>query len=155
MWSGSVANIPVGWALCNGSNGTPDLRNRFVVGAGSTYAVGDTGGQATANISSNVAGAHNHGGATGTHALTIGQMPSHTHLLLGNDRGTNTPQLTAPGLWPDDAEFAVTDIDTIANTGGSQGHSHTISTDGGHLHSITGTWLPPYYALCYIMKTTG
>ncbi len=44
MWSGSIGAIPVGYYLCNGSNGTPDLRDRFVVGSGSTYAVGNTGG---------------------------------------------------------------------------------------------------------------
>lgn len=44
MWSGSVANVPAGWALCNGANGTPDLRNRFIIGAGDDYAPGDTGG---------------------------------------------------------------------------------------------------------------
>ena len=44
MWSGSNAAIPDGWALCDGSNGTPDLRDRFVVGSGSTYATGNTGG---------------------------------------------------------------------------------------------------------------
>lgn len=44
MWYGSVANIPKGWALCDGENGTPDLRDRFVAAAGNTYAVGDTGG---------------------------------------------------------------------------------------------------------------
>ena len=50
MWSGSVASIPAGWYLCNGSNSTPDLRNRFIVGAGSTYAVGATGGSADAIV---------------------------------------------------------------------------------------------------------
>ena len=44
MWSGTVATIPDGFSLCDGSNGTPDLRNRFVIGAGGTYAVGATGG---------------------------------------------------------------------------------------------------------------
>jgi len=44
IWSGSVASIPSGWYLCNGANGTPNLRDRFVVGAGSSYAVGATGG---------------------------------------------------------------------------------------------------------------
>jgi hypothetical protein len=48
MWSGSIASIPTGWAICNGSNSTPDLRNRFVVGAGSGYAVDATGGSANA-----------------------------------------------------------------------------------------------------------
>lgn len=42
LWSGAVVDIPAGWALCNGSNGTPDLRDRFVIGAGSTYNPDDT-----------------------------------------------------------------------------------------------------------------
>lgn len=51
MWSGAVNAIPAGWALCNGENGTPDLRGRFVVGAGnSDYAVGATGGTATETL---------------------------------------------------------------------------------------------------------
>lgn len=49
LWSGSIASIPGGWALCNGSNGTPDLRDRFVVGAGSTYNPDDTGGASNHN----------------------------------------------------------------------------------------------------------
>ena len=60
MWSGTVASIPTGWRLCNGQNGTPDLRNRFIVGAGDEYAVGNTGGEKT-------------------HTLTVEEMPSHTH----------------------------------------------------------------------------
>ena len=44
LWSGSIASIPAGYVICDGANGTPDLRDRFVVGAGSTYAVDDTGG---------------------------------------------------------------------------------------------------------------
>ena len=47
MWSGTVATIPDGFSLCDGSNNTPDLRHRFVIGAGSTYAVGATGGSST------------------------------------------------------------------------------------------------------------
>lgn len=47
LWSGAIATIPNGWVLCDGTNGTPDLRNRFVVGAGSEYSVGDKGGVKT------------------------------------------------------------------------------------------------------------
>jgi len=47
IWSGSIASIPSGWVICDGNNGTPDLRDRWVVGAGSTYAVNDTGGALT------------------------------------------------------------------------------------------------------------
>ena len=52
IWSGSIGAIPTGYYLCNGQNGTPDLRDRFVVGAGSTYAVGNTGGFTAAATSS-------------------------------------------------------------------------------------------------------
>lgn len=45
LWHGIESMIPTGWALCNGENGTPDLRDRFIVGAGNTYTVGDTGGE--------------------------------------------------------------------------------------------------------------
>ena len=51
LWSGAASAIPTGWALCDGQNGTPDLRGRFVVGAGGDYAVGDTGGAATEELS--------------------------------------------------------------------------------------------------------
>jgi microcystin-dependent protein len=62
MWSGTIANIPTGWQLCDGTNGTPDLRNRFIIGAGATYGVAVTGGEAA-------------------HALTEAEMPSHTHTI--------------------------------------------------------------------------
>jgi microcystin-dependent protein len=85
LWSGSVATIPSGWALCNGSNGTPDLRNRFVVGAGSTYSVGDTGGSATSTLTTNELPAHTHSlSASGT---TSGQSAGHTHTFSGTTGG--------------------------------------------------------------------
>lgn len=81
MWSGSQSNIPTGWALCNGQNGTPDLRNRFIVGAGDEY-----------NVSSN-------GGAK-THTITIDEMPSHSHeqkLGYGTVSGSGADYLSVSG----------------------------------------------------------
>lgn len=68
LFSGAIADIPSGWYLCDGSNGTPNLRDRFVVGAGSSYGVGDTGGEAT-------------------HVLTIAEMPAHDHVITGGTAG--------------------------------------------------------------------
>ena len=53
MWSGSIGSIPTGYVICNGSNGTPDLRDRFVVGSGTSYAVGNTGGF-TSSVTSSI-----------------------------------------------------------------------------------------------------
>jgi hypothetical protein len=152
LWSGSASAIPFGWALCNGTSGTPDLRNRFVVGATSTYPVNGTGGSTTASLTLSSAGSHSHSGATANHTLTIAQMPAHNHVVVGNDRGTSSAQKFAPGLFQDDAERAANDLNSIANTGGSAGHSHNIGADGAHTHTVSGTIIPPYYALCYIMK---
>jgi hypothetical protein len=61
LWSGSTT--PTGWALCNGSNGTPDLRDRFVVGAGTSYSVGDTGGNDNVSLSEANLPSHDHSGS--------------------------------------------------------------------------------------------
>ena len=60
LWSGSLGTIPSGWVLCDGSNGTPDLRNQFVLGAGTTYTPGSTGGSSSVSLSINNLPAHHH-----------------------------------------------------------------------------------------------
>ena len=68
LWYGSIASIPSGWSLCDGSGSTPDLRDRFVVGAGTggSYAVDATGGSTT----------------SGAHTLLTAEIPAHTHTVL-------------------------------------------------------------------------
>jgi hypothetical protein len=134
MWSGSIATIPSGWFLCDGSNGTPDLRNRFVVGAGSTYAVAATGGSANAIVVS-----HTH---TATSSVSD---PGHTHNIpsrfqaTGNAFGFNAPY---SGLGND-----------IVSTTTSSTTSISVSTTNASTGSSgTNANLPPYYALAYIMK---
>ena len=150
VWVGLIANIPVGWQLTDGTNGTPDLRNRFIIGAGSTYAVNAIGGS----------GNHTHTitGTTGGTALTINQMPAHTHPL--NDPGhyhfQNAGDNNRPGPYyensnngnegPINTNSAFTNI-TIGSTGANEAHTHTYSAT-----TATTTNLPPYYALAYIMK---
>jgi hypothetical protein len=132
IWSGSVASVPSGWYLCNGSNGTPDLRDRFVVGAGSTYAVAATGGSANAIVVS-----HTHTGtATGgahTHTVTTHYSTSGSHSVTDNGGGYQEGSFTA-----------------TTDAGGT--HSHSFTTDSAGA-SGTNANLPPYYALAYIMKS--
>lgn len=125
MWSGSIATIPSGWALCNGSNGTPDLRDRFVVGAGNSYAVAATGGSKDAIVVSH------------THTITD---PGHTHAntYLSTVSGTTGLQGN-PGGTPVNYGYAI----PTATTG------ITVNSTGS---SGTNANLPPYYALAYIMK---
>jgi microcystin-dependent protein len=124
IWSGSLGSVPAGWVLCDGTNSTPDLRNRFVVAAGSTYAVGATGGSADAIVVSH------------THTLTD---PGHSHGISPNvaNIATNSNQAPFPG-----ANDAIQS--TVKTTG------ITIASAGT---SGTNANLPPYYALAYIMKT--
>jgi hypothetical protein len=137
LWSGSIGSIPAGWVLCNGSNGTPDLRDRFVVGAGSTYAVDATGGSADAIVVS-----HTH---TATSVVTD---PGHTHT------GSLT-QSTKAGSGPTPVVSSTESLTGNYNfTTASQTTGITVATTNASAGtSGTGANLPPYYALCYIMKT--
>lgn len=136
LWSGSIGSIPAGYYLCNGSNGTPDLRNRFVVGAGSTYAVDATGGSADSIVVS-----HNH---TATSTVTD---PGHTHTLSPSSRQIyNAAASGSAGLYGGGQDFQQV---TIASNTTGVTVATTVASSGT---SGTNANLPPYYALCYIMK---
>lgn len=90
-WSGAIVDIPSGWFLCDGNNGTPDLRNRFLVGAGGTYAPGATGGSA----------GHNHDLTTDGHVHTI---PGGLDINFAGGRGTTSlPQTDTATTNPTDS----------------------------------------------------
>jgi len=139
MWSGSIASVPSGWVLCDGTNGTPDLRNRFVVGAGNSYGVGDTGGADSVTLSTAQIPSHSHtfSGTTSVEgAHSHGSVPATTN---DTDRGLGNNSLFS--------------IDTFGQTDVQGAHAHsfsgTTSTAGsGNAHENR----PPYYALAYIMK---
>jgi microcystin-dependent protein len=101
LWSGAISAVPVGWAFCNGTSGTPDLRDRFVVGAGTTYAVGDTGGANSVTLDATMIPSHTHSvSASGTTAAS----GDHTHTFSGTSSGqsvghTHTATVTDPGHW--------------------------------------------------------
>jgi microcystin-dependent protein len=122
IWSGAANAIPSGWVLCDGSNSTPDLRGRFVVGyhnSNGDYDVGDTGGAETVTLS-------------------INEMPAHDH-----DTDLDGYKVFATG--PNAMGFI-----SYGGPGGYPGgYVNMQNTGGGQAHENR----PPYYALCYIMKT--
>lgn len=134
MWSGSVASIPSGWFLCDGLNGTPNLTDRFVIGAGNSYAVNATGGSKDAIVVS-----HSH-----TASSSVSD-PGHLHDIRKgysySGGGSNYPATN-------DGDQFGTMTSASATTGISV--STTVSSAGS---SGTNANLPPYFALCFIMKS--
>ena len=124
MWSGDISKIPDGWALCNGTQGTPDLRGRFIIGTNpnnnrnSTFMVNEMGST----------------GGSEKHTLTIDEMPSHDHMWAfgcdtnggaGINGARDGYQSNNPCPWG-----------KTSKTGGGQPHNN----------------MPPYYVLAYIIK---
>ena len=139
LWSGATNAIPTGFVLCDGTNSTPDLRNRFVVGAGSTYAVGATGGADSVTLTSDQMPSHSH---TATSTSSVSD-PGHSHTYPG------TGPSGGSGVSSRHAQ-PTTETTNSATTGISVSTSTSIgNTGGGNSHENR----PPYYALCYIMKT--
>lgn len=112
IWKGSTSTIPTGLVLCNGQNGTPDLRDKFVLGAGNSYSVGSTGGEKT-------------------HTLTVDEMPSYAHSVRYGESS-----VTAGSGSSSTSAVRYSYNNTSGSTGGGSAHNN----------------MPPYYALCYIMK---
>jgi len=167
QWYGASNAVPEGWHVCDGTYGTPDLRNKFVVGAGGTYTMGAAGGSTTATNSSTIsingttstAGSHNHGGVTGDTSLTANQLPAHQHnftdvyAIVGDyglggstastrDRnGTYIyPSFYAGNASDGDQDNGAYGFPSVTEaTGQNQGHHHSIGTDGAHNHTVTVT----------------
>lgn len=103
MWSGSIASIPPGWALCNGANGTPNLQDKFIVGAGSGYNPNDTGG-------------------ANSITLTEAQMPTHNHAVY-HHAGWQGPGANTAGAGGGDNVTLVIP-GTTSSSGSSQAHEN-------------------------------
>ena len=139
MWSGSVADIPSGWVLCDGTNSTPDLRNRMILGAGDTYSVDGTGGSKDAIVVS-----HTHTGSTSTHSGHQHTMNTRWDWFDESIELQRTVFPYANGTTSGRADTKST------NTGGSHSHTMSLNSTGS---SGTDANLPPYYALAFIMKS--
>ena len=157
MWSGASDSIPNGWLLCDGNNNTPDLRNRFIVGAGSSYSVGNTGGSDTVSLNTNQIPAHSHGfslsaASAGAHThghtfgVSLGNLKTssggeHAHTLSGSNSATLNFDASEYAYWQYPGYRLViggegymdTDVDVNLNISGS------TSSTGAHTHTITGS----------------
>lgn len=139
-WYGSPGNIPNGFALCDGKNGTPDLRDRFLVGAGDAYKLGDIGGENSVKLSATQIGNHYH--AFGSYDNNNGwfvRLPSYATFPMppGSGRAWWNGRNDWRGF---QGPFATQSLDMVT--------SLAISTAAQEAHENR----PPYYALHYIMK---
>jgi microcystin-dependent protein len=143
MWSGAVTQIPTGWALCDGLNGTPDLRDRFVVGAGSIYAIGAIGGSTTKNLS------HTHAGSNHTHSMSHNHAYSGTVSISDSDHTVDDTNKNSRSVSAQKHQHAYSGGTTDASTTitGAAGSENT-GTGGSAAQDI----MPPYYALAFIIK---
>jgi hypothetical protein len=145
-WWGDPTALPANWRVCDGTNGTPDLRDRYLRGVGPGTVFGANVGAYTG--STDAQGSHSHGGATGLHTLVEGEIPAHTHTTslgwgyMNNTGPANMPAGTATGT-----------INTFVTgpTGGNQPHNHTLVGDGNHTHNVT-TNPPPSVGVYWIMR---
>ena len=126
MWSG--VSIPTNWALCDGTSGTPDLRDRFIVGSGSSYVIGATGGANTVT-------------------LTTAEMPAHSHIVTDPGHSHTYDKSDAEKATGND-NFRGADTYTTTNTSTGFTGITLENTGGGGAHENR----PPYYALAFIMR---
>jgi microcystin-dependent protein len=150
MWSGTT--VPSSWALCNGSNGTPDLRNRFIVAADSLtktgittqfgispYDPGDVGGSADATLVS-----HSH-----TATSTVNEGLGHSHGMTIQYDQSGGSGFAKP--FPGGNRYPTTGADWVDNNTTGITVATSISVEGS---VATNKNLPPYYALAFIMRTS-
>lgn len=146
LWHGSSGTVPTGYVICDGTNGTPDLRDKFILGAGG--ALPSTGGASSVSTST----VNGSPAATDSHVLALTEIPSHSHKVF-----TRTGSINGAG-----GGTSLYSIGHDTNGGGTDnsGATETSGTGGGHTHTISGSahnhtvaTLPPYTALFYIMKT--
>ena len=152
MWSGSAETIPTGWALCDGTNGTPDLTERFILGAGKGDTPGTTGGTATAGSSGTGIAVQGTAlsiwtGAAGTGigiqytTLDGNTLPYHNHMVLEYAGVSGENQNHIQGSTNGGSG------NFTSYSGASWGHIHGVS-DPGHAHAVGSGPQHPAALLC-------
>jgi len=133
LWSGAIAAVPADWVFCNGGSSTPDLRDKFIVGAKQ-----DDGGVAKTNLTGSLTqsgGTATLTGLSGSHILLTTEIPAHAHNIDVKQNYTDSGSVVAVAS----QQLAATTTLASASAGGGGGHTHTDE-------------IPPYYALAFIMK---
>ncbi len=160
MWSGTLATIPTGWTLCDGTNSTPDLRDRFIVGAADGADPGATGGANNVTLTTDNMPAHGHGGGSlaaasgGGHSHSSGSLAaasggSHSHeegmhakIDQPTNNGQTTPRTIADGNAKRPGSYSGGDVG-VYRTQDAGSHTHSISGStssvSNHTHSISGS----------------
>jgi len=168
MWSGSISSLPNNWKFCDGTNGTPDLRGRFVLSSGqgsglTNRTTGQTGGVETVTLTEEQMPTHKHGvsaetNETGGHSHTASVTdPGHNH-----QQGSGRNGSSSGPWWGFDIYGYSPVVNTETNT---TGISVSIDTKGVHKHTITVTEtskgsgtahenMPPFYVLAFIMRVS-
>ncbi|WP_338473090.1 hypothetical protein R4Z10_10400 [Niallia sp. XMNu-256] len=161
MWSGSINEIPEGWLLCDGTNGTPDLRDRFVMGTNNDAEIGQTGGNNTIALTESQLAPH-------THTGTSDPAGGHTHTGTTNNAGTHTHVYIDSGVTSANRQPGnmATTIPSTTNRetqpDGDHNHNFTTDPEEDHTHNFTTdaagdgepiNILNPYYKLAFIMKS--
>lgn len=153
MWSGTNANIPSGWALCDGLNGTPDLTDRFILGRAAASNTNSTGGANTVTLATGNLPAHTHGigniatASDGAHTHTLsgntGAGGDHTHNGSTSTAGSHSHTFGAynsgSGPYLQRLQPAYTS-NSLQSTSSAGSHSHNMSLDnsGTHTHTLSG-----------------
>jgi hypothetical protein len=145
MWHGLLANIPSGWQLCDGTNGTPDLRDKFVRGAANGQNAGGTGGAATHTHDNHAAQGHT-GIAVSDHAAL-----THSGMAVSN-HSTCTGTYAAANSYPRSSGY--THSVTQPNQHAAQSHSITQPSDHAAESHSTVNHEPPYYKVVFIRRMT-
>lgn len=163
MWSGSLTSLPAGYVICNGSNGSPDLRGRFIMGSGGSYPYDSTGGSADASLVSHSHTFDFNGGNGGAHSHNASTKGEGGHL---HDIKATQGFLTIAGTSLPAAANGPTPANISTDSEGQHSHALTIDGVGDHTHTYSGTSggvtggvgatnrnLPPYFALAFLLKT--
>ena len=166
LWSGNTSNIPTGFVLCDGNNSTPNLTDRFVVGAGAGYSPGATGGNNSQTISESQLPSHNHSfsasgntNSGGSHFHYSFRSGNHGQLQNGSNMSSNNYPGSGTGRANLYEGYNINSSGSVANVGKTSdhsGHQHGFSVSGNTGTKGSGQSVdirPRYYALCYIMKT--